>query len=698
MSQLLAYLAAQARSQPGPTLRFVAGELWRRGRARMRLALEDGLALLDTGQFRSSASLFVPAAALDSASLSGVLWATDTIARAERISRGEFQVFGEWDALGSQPHWHRDWLSGYCWPLEPAGRLRVLDAPPGSEVKRPWELARFHHGLTLAAAAACTGDPRFTQSFAALVRHWIARNPWPRGIHWAMPMEIALRAINWIQAVAIAAAAGQLDESFARDLSRSLFLHGRHLWVYREWNPVARANHYLACVVGLLWLGALFECTPEGREWFEFARGELLREISSQTGSDGVVREGSSAYHAFVTELFLTSALVLVRHAARAQGQIPPTNGNLAAAIARATSPAFAARLPLIFEFLSALCAGRAAQSDPPIWGDTDDGRVLPFGGFSIPPVRILASVGDAYAGRLLSSGSAALDAEIFWRFGPPSEPVALPCLAPAHRSQAFKDSGFYFFSSSHVRGSLRCGPLGVGGWANHAHNDQLSLEFSLDGIPVVVDPGLPCYSGDPPTRNLFRSTRYHNTVEIAGAEQNRFWPALLFRIVDDTRSRTHQWRADSSGTLFVGSHSGYMRLPERAIVRRELRLAPDDTLVVHDVVELAAPAPIAWYFHLAPGIVPETMQSTPAAPPAPGLAPHSRWRLGPVFLTVWTAFAPRELESSSASGWVGPRFGRKLPAPILEFRACLVGRPEIEFIFTPAEPQAGETAAGGHA
>jgi len=694
MSQLLAYLAAQARSQPGSTLRFVAGELWRRGRARMQPALEAGLVSFDSEEFRISASLFVPTSALDLSRLSGAPWIAETIVRAERISRGEFEVFGEWVSLGSQPDWHRDWNSGYRWPLEHAGRLRVLDAPPGSDVKRPWELARFHYGLPLAAAAASTHDARFIQRFAAMAQHWIARNPWPRGIHWAMPMEVALRAINWIQAAAMASASDQLDSSFSRELSQSLFLHGRHLWAYREWNPVARANHYLACVVGLIWLGALFEATAEGRQWLEFGRGELLREMNSQTGHDGVVREGSSAYHAFVTELFLAASLVLARRAARAQSQIPPTNGNLAAAIGRATSPAFAASLPRMFGFLSALCAGRPGQNDAPTWGDTDDGRVLPFGGTAIPPVRVLAAIGEGLASPSRPSGSAPFDAEIFWRFGPLPELVPPLASAPRHSSQAFHDSGFYFFSSQRVRGSIRCGPLGVSGWANHAHNDQLSFEFSLDASPVIVDPGLPCYSEDPAARNLFRSTRYHNTIEIAGAEQNRFWPALLFRIVDDTRSRTELWRSNSSGTFFAGSHSGYSRLPERALVRRELRLAHDDTLALHDVVELAGAAPIAWHFHLAPGIVPETMPSEATAPAVPGIAPHSRWRLGPVLLSVWTAFEPRELESHSADGWISPRFGQKLAASILEFRACLAGRSEIHFIFTPANPP-GRAEAG---
>ncbi|HMD30335.1 MAG TPA: alginate lyase family protein [Candidatus Acidoferrales bacterium] len=693
MSELLSYLAAQARTQPGSTLRFVAGELWRRGRARLHPALATGVAELGPQDFRRAAPLFLPSVDFAQHAADRAPWVVATLERAKRISAGEVEVFGEWTALGTQPDWQHDWKSGHRWPLAAAGRLRVLDAPPGADVKRPWEVARFHHGLALGGAAALTGDAGPAQAFAAMAQHWIEHNPWPRGIHWSMPMEVALRAINWIQAAMLVSAAGHLEPLFARELSRSLFLHGRHLWAYREWNPVARANHYLACVVGLVWLGVLFEGTAEGRQWLEFGRSELMNEMECQTGADGVAREGSSGYHALVAELFLSAALLL----ARREGHGHATNGHLAAAIARATSAEFSARLVRLFDFLAALCAGR---EEPPNWGDADDGRALPFGGTSAPPVRVLAAVGSVLAGRTGRALRPAVDAEIFWRFGAlPSGPQlaeTASCWPAVHHSQAFAESGFFFFSSRRLRGSLRCGPLGVRGWANHAHNDQLSFEFALDGRPVIVDPGLPCYADDPVARNLFRSTRYHNTVEVAGMEQNRFWPALLFRIVDDTRSRVERWKADDAGVSFAGSHSGYLRLPERALVGRELNVTPGDILTVRDTVELAGNAALAWYFHVAPGIVPEVATDEavgPGTPPA-GMAIHSRWRLGPVLLSVWTGFAPGELTARTGQGWVAPRFGHKVPAAILEFQGRLAGRAEVLFVFTPAEPQ-GVVAAG---
>jgi uncharacterized heparinase superfamily protein len=687
MNDLLSYLSAQARSRPASTVRFVAGELWRRSRARLRQELDRGLPEVGASELVKAAPLFLPPVLPSLRPGVPARWMEHTLERAERIVRGDVEIFGAWVPLGVQPDWHCDWLSGHRWPLAPAGALRVLDAPPGADVKRPWEAARFHQALALGTAGVLSGEAKFARTFAHQVGHWIEENPWPRGIHWAMPMEAGLRAINWIQAAAFFSACGHLEPGLARELSRSLFLHGRHLWAYREWNPVARANHYLACVVALLWLGSLFEATAEGREWLAFARRELLREMEGQTGADGVAHEGSSNYHAFVAELFFSGALLLARRDARTRrgANGAASNGHLNAAIERATSPQFAARLTRMFGFLAALCAGREV---PPIWGDADDGRVLPFAGTTDSPVIALSAIASVLQGPAAAqpvSPDPGRDAEVFWRFGCVAQDPPAP---PAHRSQAFADSGFYFFSSPRLRGSIRCGPLGVSGWSNHAHNDQLSFEFAVDGRAVLVDPGLPCYSEDRQARNLFRSTRWHNTVEVAGAEQNRFWPALLFRIVDDTHSRAELWQQGAAGTHFVGSHRGYLRLPQRVLVRRELRLTAQNELTIRDILEFtgpSSPAEARWCFHLAPHIQPEPI-ATADGTGDEAARQASCWRFGPVLLSVKPCPGLEGLTARRVEGSIAPRFGRKLAAPILEFQGTLTRSTEVIFTFTPAD------------
>ncbi len=55
-----------------------------------------------------------------------------------------------------------------------------------------------------------------------------------------------------------------------------------------------------------------------------------------------------------------------------------------------------------------------------------------------------------------------------------------------------------------------------------HQHNDKLSVEININGADIVVDPGTYIYTPIAKKRNLFRSVKNHNTIEI-GEEQNLF-------------------------------------------------------------------------------------------------------------------------------------------------------------------------------
>ncbi|MBI3663812.1 MAG: alginate lyase family protein [Acidobacteria bacterium] len=723
MNDLLSYLLAQARYRPLATAKFTAGEIWRRGRLRLLDSLERDLPSFSGYRLRSRFQPFYPARALEAAEFgSHFLRAAETaIERAKEIHRHEFEIFGERVECGPAIDWHRDPKTGHRWPLRNAGELRIVSAAPGADVKRPWELARFHHLLPLGKAFLLTREQRHAGEFAAQIAHWVKENPYPRGIHWAMPMEAAIRAVNWVAAGAFFAADETLDEPFWQEFLRALFLHGRFVYAHREWNPVARGNHYLACVVGLLHLGVLFGEKPEAQRWLRFARREFFREMNAQVREDGVAHEGSSGYHVFLTEMFLSGALLLTRVDAelprgRSLGARPPTTIGSAGAglkaaptedpkremrapeawaqLAESCGKPFTARLEKMFEFIAALTAGR---KQPPVLGDADDGRLLPYCAAEADAAAHLLSVGRALFGRSDWPAGVHGCEEVWWRLGRAPEPASSPgSVSP--ESVAFHHSGYFFFASPRLRGSVRCGPLGINGWANHAHCDQLNIEFCWDGKPVVVDPGTYLYSGSAAERNLFRSTRYHNSAVVNGEEQNRFWPGLLFRIVDDTRSDAKQWRAGLERVDFLGEHSGYRRRRGRASVTRRLALDRQrEQLLVCDTVRGGGSQTVEWFFHLAPGIVPERlpeMAGAPGdlrvpklreAPEASGLEFRAAWRIGPLLL--WAA-APAgvRLETKLESGWVAPRYGRRVEAAVLHFR-CEAKLPVgVGFVFFAAD------------
>jgi hypothetical protein len=217
--------------------------------------------------------------------------------------------------------WQLDFKSGFRWS-ESAWYADVrYGGVPGADVKVPWELSRMQHlpGLAWAYALARAGHPaaapaeRYAAEFRGQVLDWIAANPPRRGVNWAGPMDVAIRAANWALAYDLFRAWGaRFDPAFTAELVRSLRAHGRHLSANLEWDPRVRGNHYLADVLGLLFIGAYL---PRGRQadaWLAFGAQELLAETRFQFLDEGTSFEASTAYHRLSAEMALLGSALLL--------------------------------------------------------------------------------------------------------------------------------------------------------------------------------------------------------------------------------------------------------------------------------------------------------------------------------------------------------------------------------------------------
>jgi hypothetical protein len=65
---------------------------------------------------------------------------------------------------------------------------------------------------------------------------------------------------------------------------------------------------------------------------------------------------------------------------------------------------------------------------------------------------------------------------------------------------------------------------------SGHFHHDQLAITLSIDGIPVLIDPGTYRYTSHPAIRNHLRSFAAHNTFHLSQSAQNDL-PANLFQL-----------------------------------------------------------------------------------------------------------------------------------------------------------------------
>jgi hypothetical protein len=353
-------------------------------------------------------------------------------------------------------------------------------------------------------------------------------------------------------------------------------------------------------------------------------REGLAETIAHQVRPDGCDHEASIPYHRLVAELFAAGT-------AAADALCP---GVL--------TDAYRARLERMLDFTAAYT--RPDGLAPQI-GDADDGRLLPLEGYARDDPRDHR--------HLLRRAGRPLDA------------------APGHA--AFPEGGFWVMRAGDLFVIVRCGDNGLRPIGGHAHNDQLSFELTLGDQPLVVDPGAFVYTADPAARNLFRSTAFHSTLRIGGAEQNPLRDDYLFSLPDRTRAEWPRFEPSSDRALFEGRHHGYEALAPPATHTRTLELdGRASTLIVRDVVSSEGTHELEWTFPLPPeGRVEAGIGQAIVT------APRARLEI-----------AAEGLEFVVEQGWYSPSYGRRLPAPFV--RARRLGRAgcdatELRLIAIPA-------------
>lgn len=453
--------------------------------------------------------------------------------------------------LGSAIDWHADVKSGYRWPPGFYQDVEVTRLDDTSDAKFPWELSRCHQLLTLARAGRIYEDERFAVEFEAQLWSWLDSNPPGCGINWVNPMELAIRAINWVWAIGTLEACWTLDPALRAALTRSLQSHGRHIAANLEGSPRLRSNHYLADVLGLLTLGACLDEDPQAPKWLRFAQRELEREVTCQVLADGVGFEASLPYHGLALEMFLL-AWWISKLARR------PLSSRYRDRVGRMLDVSRAVRHP----------DGRS-----PIFGDQDSGRVIPAGFARLPTQDHLLDLGSAMLDLPRLTPGSYPDEEVAWTLGVSAwEQLARRRERATAPPDAFRCGGLYILRTDQVHLVARWGGVGQNGNGGHAHNDLSSYELSY-GVPVVVDSGTYVYTADPAARDSFRSAAAHNVLTIDGLDMHPLPARAPFQMPEHARFAVEAWHQDDETILLRGWHDGYRRQDSSLVCRRTIRV-----------------------------------------------------------------------------------------------------------------------------
>lgn len=369
----------------------------------------------------------------------------------------------------------------------------------------------------------------------ALIERWVRENPPVQGTGWE-PYPVSLRLVNWCKWCLT-------GNDLAPEALHSMAVQARFLAQRLEIHLLG--NHLLANLKALLFAGAFFG-GEEADRWRRVAQTRLRSELREQILADGGHFERSPMYHAIMLE----DVLDLMQLDAVFPWLLQAELVECLRLKAR--------------EMLDWLRVMTHPDAQISLFNDS---------AFEIAPTL---AVLQRYAAHLGVS----------------------PAGSDGIGTTLLEHSGYARLASSRLVLLADVGEIGPAYLPGHAHADTLSFELSIDKHRWVVDSGTSRY--DVSTERLFqRSTRAHNTVEVAGLDSSEVWSS--FRVARRALPRdVRVWRSGAALWL-TGAHDGYLRLPKPVLHRRTFQLE-ENALRIRDEIEGKVNPAVA-RFHLHPSV-----------------------------------------------------------------------------------------------
>ena len=223
---------------------------------------------------------------------------------AEQFQR--LALFGRFDYSTYRTKWNAGFQTDAAWPAEDfSASIPVSQREDIGDIRTNWELNRHLQFAGLARNYALTGDAASLRELSELFDDWNRNNLFLHGVQWTSAMEIAIRAINWVAAYCFLTQGFQRfgtaveSQSLLDGLSHGVLVMADYVRRHRA--KFSSANNHLIVEMSAVGMAGVFF---QKEAWIQDSLRTLTRELPRQNFPDGINREMSLHYQAFVMEAY----------------------------------------------------------------------------------------------------------------------------------------------------------------------------------------------------------------------------------------------------------------------------------------------------------------------------------------------------------------------------------------------------------
>ena len=450
---------------------------------------------------------------------------------ANHTFQNDIHLLGGYDYSQYKTNWNAGFQTSNEWGQAFSYDLPYKQHDAVGDARTNWELNRHFQFALLAKNYYHTRDKRCLEELTGLLDDWCRSNPFLIGISWTSVMEVAIRSINWMYMLAYLKKTGDISRQQTEGINTGIL--NMLDFVDRHRSRFSSANNHLLIESTALALGGY---AFGNDKWKRDAIRTMTAELARQTTPDGVNREMSLHYHAFVLEAYSLTA-----HCMLSNGDTLP--------------PSWLTYMERMSEFI---CHSQYDESHLITFGDDDEGKVIDLQGGSFPYYDYVLQMSSLVTGKRYSHFSKTNET-VNCLF--PESDISAIHLQPLYDTQmgkCYAQGGYTFLRSKdgEVLLGIDHAPLGFGSIAAHGHADALSFQLMVGGVSFFTDPGTYIYHCDLPARNEFRKTVNHSTISIKGADQSEMLGPFLWGKKANCRLLEHD--INDSHSMLTAAHDGY--------------------------------------------------------------------------------------------------------------------------------------------